>query len=114
MNEGDASPVLRLALFEPDRPHNFGMLLRLCACLGVGLDVVEPCGFPLDDRRIRRGSLDYAARASWEAFPSFAAFDEARRGRGHRLVLLSTRASCPYHRLAFRADDVLLLGSEAA
>ena len=54
--QGPASerePGLRLALHQPDRPHNFGAALRLCACLGVRLDVIEPCGFPLDDRRIR-------------------------------------------------------------
>ena len=56
---------LQVALFEPDRPHNLGMMLRLGACLDVAVDVIEPCGFPLDDRRIRFGALDYLARVEW-------------------------------------------------
>jgi tRNA (cytidine/uridine-2'-O-)-methyltransferase len=111
---GDGEPSLRLALYQPDRPHNFGAALRLCACFGVGLDVVEPCGFPLDDRRIRQGALDYHARARWARHADFAAFDAARLAERRRLVLLSTRAEHPYHRLACRPDDVLMLGRESA
>src|SRR5918997_7064184 len=95
---GPAPPPvrLRLALFEPDRPHGLGMALRLGACLGVGVDVIEPCGFPLDDRRIRFGALDYIGRAEWARHADLAAF-EAARPRGHRrLVLFSTRADLPY------------------
>ena len=105
---------LRLALFEPDRPHSLGMALRLGACLGVGVDVVEPCGFPLDDRRIRFGALDYLARADWARHVGLAAFRAFLAREQRRLVLLSTRAGLPYHRLEFRADDVLMLGREGS
>jgi tRNA (cytidine/uridine-2'-O-)-methyltransferase len=105
---------LRLALFQPDRPHGLGMALRMGACLGVGIDVVEPCGFPLDDRRIRSGALDYVGRADWARHADLAAF-RAFLARGQRrLVLLSTRAELPYHRAAYRRGDVLLLGRESA
>ncbi len=103
---------MRLALYEPDIPQNTGAILRLGACLGVAIDVIEPLGFVLDDRRLRRAGLDYLDRvelcrhASWERFL-------AARAPG-RLVLLTTRGSLPYHRFAFRADDTLLLGRESA
>jgi tRNA (cytidine/uridine-2'-O-)-methyltransferase len=109
------SPVrLRLALFQPDRPHGLGMALRLGACLGVGIDVVEPCGFPLDDRRIRFGALDYVGRADWARHADLAAFLASLARGQRRLVLLSTRSALPYHRLAYRADDVLMLGREGS
>jgi tRNA (cytidine/uridine-2'-O-)-methyltransferase len=75
--------------------------------------VIEPAGFPLDDRRIRTAALDYGPHVSWCRFPDLDGFVAARRGAGRRLVLLSTQATTSYHRASFRADDVLLLGSES-
>src|SRR3712207_764071 len=96
--ETEASwPRLRLALHQPDRPHNFGAALRLCACLGVRLDVVDACGFPLDERRVRQGALDYLAHAQWVRHMDFAGFNAARLAERRRLVLLSTRAKHLYH-----------------
>jgi tRNA (cytidine/uridine-2'-O-)-methyltransferase len=106
-------PLLRLALFEPDIPQNTGALLRVAACFGVPVDLIEPFGFVLDDRRIRRAALDYAARATICRHVTWAAF-LARRHSGSRLVLLTTRGSVPLHRFAFAADDTLLLGRESA
>lgn len=103
---------LVLALWQPDRPHNFGAALRLCACLGIALDLIEPAGFPLDDRRIRTAALDYGGHARWQRHADGAAFFHTRRGQGRRLVLLSTAGSIPYHEAAYRPDDVLLAGSE--
>ena len=102
-----------LALWQPDRPHNLGGALRLCACLGVELDVIEPTAFPLDARRIREAALDYGALARWHRHALPEDFLALRRGQGRRLVLLSTEAEAPYHRADFRAGDVLLLGSES-
>ena len=107
-------PRLRLALYQPDRPHNFGAALRLCACFGVRLDLIEPCGFPLDDRRIRQGALDYGGQADWVRHMDFAAFEMARLAERRRLVLLSTAGEHFYHRVVFMADDILMLGSESA
>ncbi len=103
---------MRLALFEPDIPQNTGALLRLGACLGIAVDVIEPCGFQLDDRRLRRAGMDYLERAALVRHGSWAQF-LATRAAG-RLVLLTTKASVSYHRFAFRADDTLLLGRESA
>ena len=104
---------MRLALFEPDIPQNTGALLRLAACFGVAVDLIEPCGFLLDDRRLKRATLDYAAdlalcrHTSWEAF-------RAGRDPQSRLILMTTRGTIPLHRFAFAADDTILLGRESA
>jgi len=110
--------AMRLALYQPDIPQNTGTILRLAACLGIAVDVIEPCGFALHDRGLRRAGLDYLARAaltrhrSWEAY--LAARAEADPGARGRLVLLTTRAETPHTAFAFRADDTLLLGRESA
>ncbi len=105
--------ALRLALFEPDIPQNTGALLRVAACFGVPIDLIEPFGFVADDRRIRRAALDYAASATICRHASWAAF-LAQRDPVSRLVLLTTHGSMPLHRFAFAAGDTLLLGRESA
>jgi tRNA (cytidine/uridine-2'-O-)-methyltransferase len=107
-------PLVRLALYQPDRPHNFGAILRLCACLGVTFEVVEPCGFPLDDRRIRTGALDYAPHVRWVRHRDFAEFDMARLANRRRLVLLSTAGEHCHHDVTYMPVDILMLGSERA
>jgi len=107
---------MRLALFEPDIPQNAGAVLRLAACLGVDVDIIEPCGFVLDDKRLRRVGMDYldaveiARHASWDRYREAHA-----RGDGvSRLVLLTTKANTAYQDFRFNADDVLLCGRESA
>ncbi len=103
---------MRLALYEPDIPQNLGAFIRLGACLGVPLDVIEPCGFPVDDKRIRRASMDYYDLASIVRHVSWAAF---RRDRPPgRLVLLTTKGATNLQDTRFRPDDILLLGRESA
>ena len=102
---------MRLALYEPDIPQNAGALLRLGACLGVAIDIIEPTGFVLGDRRLKRAGMDYLDLAELTRHASWAKFLEQRRGR---LVLLTTKATAPYHRFSFRPDDILLLGRESA
>jgi tRNA (cytidine/uridine-2'-O-)-methyltransferase len=104
---------LRLALFEPDIPQNTGALFRLAACLGVGVDLIEPCGFLLDDRRLKRAALDYAGDLEIRRHISWAAFLAARSPQS-RLVLMTTAGSIALHRFAFAADDTILLGRESA
>ncbi len=104
---------MRLALFEPDIPQNTGALLRLAACFGVPVDLIEPCGFLLDDRRLKRAVLDYGMlcevkrHASWEAFL-------AERVPASRLVLMTTSGTVPLHRFLFTGQDTILLGRESA
>jgi tRNA (cytidine/uridine-2'-O-)-methyltransferase len=107
---------MRLALFEPDIPQNLGAFIRLSACLNVALDVIEPCGFPVDDKRIRRAAMDYYDLARINRHASWAAFKrnrELERPAG-RLVLLTTKGATDFPGVAFRADDTLLFGRESA
>jgi tRNA (cytidine/uridine-2'-O-)-methyltransferase len=105
---------MRLALFQPDIPQNLGAALRLGACLGVPVDVIEPCGFPLSDRAARRAAMDYAQMAEIARHASWSRFLEApERGRG-RLLLFTTQGAAPFHRFQYRTDDVLLFGRESA
>jgi len=103
---------MRLALFEPDIPQNAGALIRLGACLGVPVDVIEPCGFLFGDAQMRRSGMDYLAladctrHASWDRYL-------AARGPG-RIVLLSSKATEPYAAFAFAPSDTILLGRESA
>jgi tRNA (cytidine/uridine-2'-O-)-methyltransferase len=103
---------LHLALYQPDQAANTGALMRLCACLGAALDIIEPCGFVLDDRRLRRVAMDYLEHLSFLRHSSWDDFIKTRGSR--RIVLLTTRADLDYRRFAFRADDVLLVGRESA
>ena len=102
---------MRLALYEPDIPQNCGSILRLAACLGVAVDIIEPCGFALDDRRLRRAGLDYLDRSRYRRHRSWAAYQTARGGR---LILLTTSGSKSYLDFRFRAGDTLMLGRESA
>jgi tRNA (cytidine/uridine-2'-O-)-methyltransferase len=102
---------MRLALFEPDIPQNCGTLLRLAACLGLPVDIIEPCGFLWNDRLLRRAGMDYLEAVSLTRHVSWAAYRAAVSGR---LILLTTRAQHPYAEFAFRADDNLLVGRESA
>jgi tRNA (cytidine/uridine-2'-O-)-methyltransferase len=103
---------MRLALFEPDIPQNLGAFIRLAACLGVPLDIIEPCGFPVDDRRIRRAAMDYYDQATISRHASWNAFQSERQSG--RLVLLTTAGAARFPDVAFRPDDTLLLGRESA
>jgi len=102
---------MRLALFQPDIPQNLGAALRLGACLGTPVDIIEPCGFPLSDKAVRRAAMDYAARAEVARHAGWREFLTTRRGR---LVLFTTQGAVALHQFAFRDDDVLLFGRESA
>jgi len=104
---------MRLALYEPDIPQNAGALMRLGACLGVGIDLIEPCGFLLTDRALKRAGMDYLKSADIGRHRSWARFHQALAPPA-RLVLLTTKAQTPYTDFAFAAHDVLLLGRESA
>ncbi len=103
---------MRLALFQPDIPQNLGAAIRLTACLGIGLDVVGPCAFPLDDRRLKRAALDYGPLAD---VTRRASFDDLRAASGAaRVVLMTTSARQSFLTFDFRQDDIVLMGSESA
>jgi tRNA (cytidine/uridine-2'-O-)-methyltransferase len=107
---------MRLALFEPDIPQNTGTMLRLAACLGIAVDLIEPCGFVLDDRRMRRAGMDYLDSVDLTRHPSWQAYVDGRgrRAKPGRLILLTTKGNVAYTRYEFRADDSILLGRESS
>jgi tRNA (cytidine/uridine-2'-O-)-methyltransferase len=103
---------MRLALFQPDIAPNAGTLLRLCACLGVAADIVEPCGFVWSDAKLRRAGMDYLDRVAVQRHVSWDAY-RAGRGPG-RLVLLTTHGDTALPDFRFRGDDTLMVGRESA
>ena len=102
---------MRLALYQPDIAQNVGTILRLGACLGVGVDIIEPCGFPFGDASLKRAGLDYIDHASFLRHESWAAYLASKPAR---IVLLTTKADRPYTDFAFRSTDALLFGRETA
>ncbi len=106
--------MISLVLYQPDIPQNTGTMLRLCACLGVDVHVIEPTGFDLSDRALRRAGMDYLVQVplirhlSWDEFVAW----RARSGR--RLVLATTQGALPYSEFGFRPDDLILMGRESA
>lgn len=103
---------MRLALYQPDIPQNAGAAIRLCACLGIGLDIIEPCGFPWDDAKIRRAAMDYIDAAELVRHSSWAAFGAAYPHS--RKILMTTKAAVPYTAFTFQEGDILIAGRESA
>ena len=105
---------MRLALYQPDIPQNTGAALRLAACFKVPLEIIEPCGFPFDDKRLRRSAMDYGGACELIRHPSWEAYlGQFRAQPGQRLVLLSTAGAVNYCDFAFAPGDTLLLGRES-
>lgn len=101
-----------IALFQPDMPQNCGAIMRLCACFGVPLHLIEPFGFIWDDARVRRVAMDYIHNVNLSKHKDWDSFKAAQSGK--RLILLSTKAASTYTDFKFQPDDVLLLGRESA
>ena len=106
--------AMRIALYEPDIPQNTGTILRLCACLGIEADIIEPAGFPTSDRAFRRAGMDYLDAVALRRHRSWSEFETWRRAENRRLVLFTTAAEQSYLDYRFAADDVLLFGRESA
>ena len=102
---------MRIALYQPDQAGNVGTILRLAACLGVPVDIVEPCGFPWSDKALKRAGMDYAEIAAVRRHADWSAFLAALQGR---LVLMTTKAALPLPCARFEDHDTLLMGSESA
>jgi tRNA (cytidine/uridine-2'-O-)-methyltransferase len=105
---------LRIALYQPDIPGNTGTILRLAACLGLAVDIIEPAGFDLSDKNLKRAGMDYIASVTLTRHINWERFEEARLQQGRRLVLASTKAAEPYTRFSFLPNDTLLFGRESA
>lgn len=104
---------MRLALYQPDIPQNLGAAIRLAACLGLPLDVIEPCGFPLTDKAAKRAALDYGERARVIRHVSLVAFQSMPERNDGRLVLIETDGAVKFQDFTFSTGDTLVLGQES-
>lgn len=107
----DYPPTMRLCLFEPEIAGNVGAVMRLGACFGVPVDLIEPLGFDWDDKKVRRTAMDYIDHVEVTRHPSFEAFRSATLGR---LILFTTKGDRSPYEFDFRSDDLLLFGKESA
>ena len=105
---------MRLALFQPDIPQNAGTLLRTAMCLGLNVDIIEPCGFVMSDKRLKRAGLDYLTGVDVTRHETWEVFQGQAKRQGFRVVLLSTKARTPYTDFIFKEDDILMVGRESA
>ena len=108
------STILRpkIALYEPDIPQNTAAIIRTCACLGVKLEIIEPCGFLLSDKRFKRVVMDYMDWDKIDIYQSFEKFFEAKKNQ--RIILMTTKASVSYTEFKFEKNDTILFGRESA
>ena len=102
----------KIALYEPDIPQNTAAIIRTCACLGVKLEIIEPCGFLLSDKRFKRVVMDYMDWDKIDLYQSSEHFFEAKKN--HRIILMTTKASVSYTKFNFNKDDTILFGRESA
>ncbi len=103
-----------IALYQPDIPQNTGTILRLAACLGVTVHIIEPAGFPLSDSALKRAGMDYLERAAMQRHLTFEAFDEWRQSANRRLLLMTTKTDHAYTDFSYLSGDILLMGQESS
>ncbi|MCJ8148395.1 tRNA (cytidine(34)-2'-O)-methyltransferase [Shinella sedimenti] len=106
--------ALRIALYQPDIAGNTGTMLRFAACMGLAVDIIEPAGFDISDRSLKRAGMDYLASVTLTRHVSWDRFEDWRSQTGRRLILASTKAAGIYTDFAYRPDDILLFGRESA
>ena len=104
--------VPKIALYEPDIPQNTAAIIRTCACLGAKLEIIEPCGFLLSDKRFKRVVMDYMDLEQIEFYQSSEKFFEKKQNQ--RIVLMTTKGSISYTEFKFKSDDTILFGRESA
>jgi len=102
----------KIALYEPDIPQNTAAIIRTCACLGAKLEIIEPCGFLVSDKRFKRVVMDYMDLEQIEFYQSSEEFFEKKKN--HRIVLMTTKGSISYTEFKFKSDDTILFGRESA
>tara|TARA_B100000900_G_C20450264_1_gene662841 strand:+ start:35 stop:508 length:474 start_codon:yes stop_codon:yes gene_type:complete len=102
----------KIALFEPDIPQNTAAIIRTCACLGAKLEIIEPCGFLLSDKRFKRVVMDYMNEKEIRFYQSSDHFFEAKKN--NRIILMTTKASISYTKFKFNKNDTILFGRESA
>ena len=104
--------LIKVALYEPDIPQNTAAIVRLCACFGVKLDIIEPCGFFLSDKRFKRVVMDYINKCKIKSFKDFTEFKKDKKNE--RIILMTTKAKREYFNFKFKQNDTILFGRESA
>ena len=102
----------KIALFEPDIPQNTAAIIRTCACLGAKLEIIEPCGFRLNDKRFKRVVMDYMNEKEIKFFPSYKDFFNSKKNE--RIILMTTKSAFSYTKFKFDTNDTILFGRESA
>ena len=102
----------KIALYEPDIPQNTAAIIRTCSCLGAKLEIIEPCGFLLNDKRFKRVVMDYMDNDEIEIYKNFDYFFKKKKNQ--RIILMTTKASKSYTKFKFKIDDTILFGRESA
>lgn len=105
---------IKIALYQPDIAQNMGTNLRTAACLGVDVEIIEPCGFPFDDRKIRRAGMDYIENVKYTRHDSWQEFHKWAQSENRRVILLSSKATDSYTDFKYQENDILLFGRESA
>ena len=112
MTHNSTNQGLKIALFEPDIPQNTGAIIRTCACLGAKLEIIEPCGFLISDKRFKRVVMDYMEEKDIKFYKSSEDFFKSKKSQ--RIVLMTTKASISYTKFKFDKNDTILFGRESA
>ena len=112
MTQNSTNHGPKIALFEPDIPQNTAAIIRTCSCLGAKLEIIEPCGFLLSDKRFKRVVMDYMNEKEIKFYKSADNFFESKKNQ--RIVLMTTKASLPYTEFEFDKSDTILFGRESA
>ena len=112
MTQNSAISGPKIALYEPDIPQNTAAIIRTCACLGAKLEIIEPCGFLMSDKRFKRVVMDYMDLDQIEFYQSSEKFFEKKQNQ--RIVLMTTKGSISYTKFKFKSDDTILFGRESA
>ena len=107
-----SSTLIKVALYEPDIPQNTAAIVRLCACFGARLDIIEPCGFFLSDKRFKRVVMDYINKCKIKSFKDFTEFKKDKKNE--RIILMTTKAKKKYFDFKFYQNDTILFGRESA
>ena len=112
MTQNSTNPGPKIALFEPDIPQNTAAIIRTCACLGAKLEIIEPCGFLLSDKRFKRIVMDYMDEKNINFYQSANIFFNSKKNQ--RIILMTTKASVSYTKFKFEINDTILFGRESA
>ena len=112
MTQKTANTCPKIALYQPDIPQNTAAIIRTCSCLGVQLEIIEPCGFFLTDPRFKRVAMDYMDMSSIKFYKSYEDFEKAKKNK--RVILATTKAKEDYIKFKFKKDDTILFGRESS